>query len=197
MEAKQLIQKAKDKAALELGWIDWVCFRADSDYLDQDIVIDRAMEIYARSPSTPPANTVTGAENIKAKEKLDEVLELLTKLRVSLISIDDLEEEASEINMLICEAYDLLSAPPANTITYEEIEKEIDKGLARSDYPSYEKDSGYRSGFQACVKWSRDRLSQTPEKKDEDEEKRKCIECEIEIENEIWCDMHTPLINPT
>ena len=101
MEAKELIQKAKDKAALELGWIDWVCFRADSDYLDQDIVIDRTMEIYARS----------------------------------------------------------LPSPPPNTVTDEEIEKEIDKGLARSDYPSYEKDSGYRSGFQACVKWSRDRLS--------------------------------------
>lgn len=24
--------------------------------------------------------------------------------------------------------------------------------------------------------------------------KRKCIVCEIDIDNEVWCDMHTPLI---
>jgi hypothetical protein len=24
--------------------------------------------------------------------------------------------------------------------------------------------------------------------------KNRCIECEIETDNEVWCDMHTPLI---
>ncbi len=62
MDKNQLIQKAKDKAALELGWIDWVCFRADSDYLDQDTVIERAMEIYAQSLPTSPTRTVTDEE---------------------------------------------------------------------------------------------------------------------------------------
>lgn len=181
MDAKQLIQKAKDKAALELGWIDWACFRSDADWLDQETVIDCAMKIYAQSIAAPP----------KRLNTLEFTKEYF-KDRSNYMFKDE-----KEINDFLGKWWNSQSVPPANTVTDEEIEKEIDKGLARSDYPSYEKDSGYRSGFQACVKWSRDRLSQPPKRKDEDEEKRKCIECEIEIENEIWCDMHTPLINPT
>lgn len=78
---------------------------------------------------------------------------------------DYMFKDENEINDFLKKWWNSQSVPPANTVTDAEIEKEIDKGLARSDYPSYEKDSGYRSGFQACVKWSRDRLSQPPEPK--------------------------------
>jgi len=59
---------------------------------------------------------------MNAKKKLDEALELLTQLRVSLIEIDDLEEKASEVSMLICEAYDDLESPSLQPISEEGIE---------------------------------------------------------------------------
>lgn len=92
---------------------------------------------------------------MEAKEQRQELFNHMSREH----DISLLETELDEI-IRIVKSY---TTPPANTVTDEEIEKEIDKGLAKSDYPSYEKDSGYRSGFQACIKWMRDRLSQTPE----------------------------------
>lgn len=107
--------------------------------------------------------------------------------------LSDKDETSKNFHDLVTKIIDMAkSSTPTRQISDEEIEK-----LAKEKYKSlcldfdlggaFDKREGFIVGFKEGM-----RDQPLPTKREEDTSK--CIVCETETDNEVWCDIHTPLV---
>ncbi len=98
--------------------------------------------------------------------------------------------EGAEVKKIIEALQHQKSLPPSVPITdipsEEEIEKEC-KNQQKVTFGSGDYHKGFEDGWYLCAKWMRDRPSDHPK---ESEGESRCLQCQIEIDNGLYCQDH-------